>query len=51
VQLDVHTQVVGVELELVAFANAAILRDVQRQRATGPSTVNFQCRYRDGSVR
>ena len=43
VQLDVDAEVVAVELELVARAEAAVLGDVQRSVATGPSNVSFQC--------
>ena len=35
VQFDVDAEVVGVELELVAFADAAVLGDVQGQRGDG----------------
>ena len=36
VQLDVHAQVVGVQLQLVAIAQAAVLGDVHRQRRDRP---------------
>ncbi|MCY1544674.1 hypothetical protein D9M68_805730 [compost metagenome] len=35
VQLDVHAQVVAVELELVAGADAAVFRDVEREARNG----------------
>jgi hypothetical protein len=50
VQLDVHAQVVAVELELVAGAQAAVLVEVGRQRGDGALELSFQCRYGEGSV-
>ena len=43
VQLDVHAQVVGVELELVAGHDAAVLVDIHGQRRNCPSKVRRQC--------
>ena len=45
VQLDVDAEVVAVELELVAGADAAVLGDVERQASRpAPSNRSFQCR-------
>ena len=48
VELDVHAQVVGVELELVPGHQAARSSTSMVSVATGPSTLSFQCRYRAG---
>jgi len=48
VQLDVHAEVVGVHLELVARDQPAVLGDVQPEVGDPvsalPSRSNFQCR-------
>jgi hypothetical protein len=41
VQLDVHAQVVAVELELVAGAQAGVLVEVGASVATGPSKLQL----------
>ena len=43
-ELDVDAEVVGVELELVALEQAALLVDVHESVATSPSTASFQWR-------
>jgi hypothetical protein len=48
VELDVHAQVVAVELELVAGAQAAVLVEVGRQRGDGALELSFQCLYGEG---
>ena len=44
VQLDVDAEVVGIELELVAGPDAAVLVDVHRERRDRASKVSRQCR-------
>jgi hypothetical protein len=50
-ELDIDAEIVGIELELVAFVQPALLVDVHGQRRDSPSSASFQCRYRAGSVR
>jgi hypothetical protein len=50
VQLHVHAEVVGVELELVAGLDAAVFVDVQVSVAMAPSQARLQCLYCSGLV-
>ena len=43
-ELDVHAEVVGVELQLVVGRQPRIFLHVHRQRGDGPSNVSFQWR-------
>ena len=43
-KLDIDAEIVGIELELVALEQAAVLVDVHGQVATSPATSSFQCR-------
>jgi hypothetical protein len=49
-QFDVDAEIVGIQLEQVAFEQAAIFIDVHGQRGDVPATSSFQCRYLIGSV-